>query len=131
EIGGFDPRFSPGSRFPSSDDRDIAMPARRYHVYETSTIAVKHFGFRIWQQGLQLTRRDFLAISAAYSKFLKCGRIELIYIPAFVKGFIEGLRTPLDKATMLFVDGQREPPRVCRRPLGLSYAAMADCSSMA
>src|SRR5271165_1751212 len=24
-----------------------------------------------------------------------------------------------------------EPPRVCRRPLGLSYAAMADCSSMA
>jgi TolB-like protein len=24
-----------------------------------------------------------------------------------------------------------EPPRVCRRPVGLSYAAMADCSSMA
>jgi hypothetical protein len=24
-----------------------------------------------------------------------------------------------------------EPPRVCRRPFGLSYAAMADCSSMA
>ncbi|MGY3354816.1 hypothetical protein ACVWZK_001479 [Bradyrhizobium sp. GM0.4] len=24
-----------------------------------------------------------------------------------------------------------EPPRVCRRPLGLSYAAMAGCSSMA
>ena len=26
---------------------------------------------------------------------------------------------------------QAEPPRVCRRPVGLSYAAMADCSSMA
>jgi hypothetical protein len=24
-----------------------------------------------------------------------------------------------------------EPPRVCRRPLGLSHAAMAGCSSMA
>jgi len=24
-----------------------------------------------------------------------------------------------------------EPPRVCRRPVGLSYAAMAGCSSMA
>jgi len=24
-----------------------------------------------------------------------------------------------------------EPPRVCRRPFGLSYAAMAGCSSMA
>jgi hypothetical protein len=24
-----------------------------------------------------------------------------------------------------------EPPRVCRRPFGLSYAAMACCSSMA
>ena len=26
---------------------------------------------------------------------------------------------------------QAEPPRVCRRPFGLSYAAMAGCSSMA
>ena len=26
---------------------------------------------------------------------------------------------------------QIEPPRVCRRPFGLSYAAMAGCSSMA
>ena len=26
---------------------------------------------------------------------------------------------------------QLEPPRVCRRPFGLSYAAMAGCSSMA
>jgi len=139
EIGGFDPMLGPGSRFPSCDDRDIAIRAllARYHVYETSVIAVKHFGFRTWQQGRQLTRRDFLAIGATYSKFLKCGRIELIYIPAyqftkyalwppirdllhlrqprgmvritaFLKGFIEGLRTPLDKATMMFVDGQRK-----------------------
>jgi glycosyltransferase involved in cell wall biosynthesis len=138
EIGGFDPMLGPGSRFPDCDDRDIAMRAllARYHIYETSTIAVKHFGFRTWQQGRQLTRRNFLGIGAAYSKFLKCGRIELMYIPAyeliksalwpsisdllhlrqprgilritaFAKGFIEGLRAPLDKATMIFVEEQR------------------------
>jgi len=138
EIGRFDPMLGPGSRFLDCDDRDIAMRAllARYHVYETSTIAVKHFGFRTWQQGRQLTRRNFFGIGAAYSKFVRCGRIELMYIPAyefikyalwppirdlvhlrqpsgfvritaFVKGFIEGLRTPLDRATMTFVEGQR------------------------
>jgi glycosyltransferase involved in cell wall biosynthesis len=137
EIGGFDPMLGPGSRFPSGDDRDVAIRAllAGYHIYETSSIVVKHFGFRTWQQGRQLARRDFLAIGAAYSKFLKCGHIELAYIPAyeftkyalwppirdllhlrqprgmvritaFLEGFIEGVRTPLDK-TMKFVDVQR------------------------
>jgi glycosyltransferase involved in cell wall biosynthesis len=139
EIGRFDPMLGPGSRFPSCDDRDIAMRAllARYHVYETSTIAVKHFGFRTWQQGRQLTHRDFLAIGAAYSKFLKCGRVDLVYIPAhefikyalwpliqdllnlrqprgfvrikaFAEGFIGGLRTPVDRATMIFVEEQKK-----------------------
>jgi glycosyltransferase involved in cell wall biosynthesis len=138
EIGGFDSMLGPGSRFPDCDDRDIAMRAllAHYHVYETSTIAVKHFGFRTWKQGRQLARRNFLGIGATYSKFLKCGRIELMYIPAyefikyalwppirdllhlrrpsgivritgFMKGFIEGLCTPLDKATMIFIEKQR------------------------
>jgi glycosyltransferase involved in cell wall biosynthesis len=139
KIGGFDPMLGPGSRFPSADDRDVAIRAllAGYHIYETSSIAVKHFGFRTWQQGRQLARRDFLAIGAAYSKLLKCGRIELAYIPAdeftkyalwppirdllhlrqprgmvriraFLEGFIEGLRTPLDRTTMKFVDKQQK-----------------------
>jgi hypothetical protein len=138
EIGGFDPMLGPGSRFPSCDDRDIAIRALLggHHIYETSTMAVKHVGFRTWRQGRQLARRDFLAIGAAYSKFLKCGHIKLVYIPAyefikfalwppirdllhlrsprgvvritaFLEGFMEGLRTPLDKTTMRFVDRQR------------------------
>jgi glycosyltransferase involved in cell wall biosynthesis len=135
EIGGFDPMLGPGSRFHDCDDRDIAIRAllARYHVYETSKIAVKHFGFRSWQQGQQLARRNFLGIGAAYSKFLKCGRIQLMYIPArefiryalwppirdvlhlrqprgivritaFAEGFLDGLRTPVDRATMIFVE---------------------------
>jgi glycosyltransferase involved in cell wall biosynthesis len=138
EIGGFDAMLGPGSRFPSCDDRDIAIRAllARYHIYETSTIAVKHFGFRTWQQGRQLARRDFLAIGAAYSKLLKCGHIELAYIPAyeftkyalwppirdllhfrqpsgmvritaFLEGIMGGLCTPIDRTTMRFVDAQR------------------------
>ena len=135
EIGGFDPMLGPGSKFHDCDDRDIAIRAllARHHVYETSAIAVKHFGFRSWQQGPQLARRNFLGIGAAYSKFLKCGRIELMYIPAhefikyalwppirdvlhlrqprgivritaFAEGFIDGLRTPVDRGTMMFVE---------------------------
>jgi glycosyltransferase involved in cell wall biosynthesis len=138
EIGGFDPLLGPGSKFPDCDDRDIAIRAllARHHVFETSTIAVKHFGFRSWQEGPQLARRNFLGIGAAYSKFFKCGHIGLMYIPAyeffkyalwppiwdllhlrqprgivritaFVEGFIQGLRTPVDRATMVFVEEQR------------------------
>ncbi|MBX9651424.1 MAG: glycosyltransferase [Xanthobacteraceae bacterium] len=133
ELGGFDPMLGPGSKFHDCDDRDIAIRAllSGHHVFETSTISVKHFGFRSWQQGPQLARRNFLGIGAAYSKFLKCGRIELMYIPAhefliyalwppikdmlclrqprgivritaFVEGFIAGLRTRVDRATMKF-----------------------------
>jgi glycosyltransferase involved in cell wall biosynthesis len=139
EIGGFDNMLGPGSKFHDCDDRDIAIRAllARHHVYETSTIAVKHFGFRSWQQGPQLARRNFLGIGAAYSKFLKCGRIELMYIPAhefikyalwppirdvlqlrqprgmvritaFAEGFIGGLGTPVDRATMLFVEERKK-----------------------
>jgi glycosyltransferase involved in cell wall biosynthesis len=135
KIGGFDSMLGPGSMFPSCDDRDIAIRAllANYDVYETSKIAVKHFGFRNWEQGRRLARRDFLAIGAAYSKFIKCGRIELIYIPAyeftkyalwppirellhfrnprglvritaFLRGFVQGLRTPLDKKSKRFLD---------------------------
>src|SRR5262249_8322895 len=135
KLGGFDPMLGPGSRFQGCEDRDIAIRAllAHYHVYETSEVAVKHFGFRTWQQGRELARRNFLGVGAAYSKFLRCGRGDVIYIPAyefirsalwppiqdllylrkpqgiaritaFVAGFIKGLRTPIDRATMIFID---------------------------
>lgn len=149
-MGGFDPMLGPGSRFPDCDDRDVAMRAllAHYHVYETSAMAVKHFGFRTWRQARELTRRNFLGIGAAYSKFLKCGRKDLMYIPAyeftkfalwppirdiihlrqprgivritaFVAGFAEGLRTPLDKVTMIFLDDLQKSGEV-RSPVETS-----------
>lgn len=139
-MGGIDPMLGPGSRFPDCDDRDIAMRAllAGYHVYETDAISVKHYGFRTWKTGRELTRRNFLGIGAAYSKFLKCGRAELMYIPAyefvrfalwppiwdllrlrkpqgmvritaFIEGFADGVRTPLDRATMRFTDRPPSP----------------------
>jgi GT2 family glycosyltransferase len=133
KMGGFDPMLGPGSKFHDCDDRDIAIRAllAGYHVYETSSVAVKHFGFRSWREGPQLARRNFLGIGATYSKFLKSGRIQLMYIPArefikyalwppirdvlhlrpprgivritaFTKGFIDGLSTRVDRKTMMF-----------------------------
>jgi len=144
KLGGFDPMLGPGSRFPDCDDRDIAVRAllARYHVYETAAVAVKHFGFRTWREGSQLTRRNFLGIGAAYSKLLRCGHAKLVYIPvyefvrsalwpplwdvlrlrqphgivritAFIEGFMEGIRTPIDRTTMMFID----PTAVAPDPL--------------
>lgn len=141
KLGGFDPMLGPGSRFPDCDDRDIAMRAllAHYYVYETAAVTVKHFGFRTWLQGSHLTRRNFLGIGAAYSKFLKCGRAELIYVPAyefvrsalwppiwdvlrlrqpqgivritaFIEGFFKGIHTPIDRSTMIFIDESRASP---------------------
>ena len=52
--------------------------------------------------------------------------------PALLVGlFGEPGPDQLDGRQAQFVEKQTEPPRVCRRPIGLSYAAMAGCSSMA
>ena len=136
-LGGFDPLLGPGARFSDCDDRDIAIRAllAGYHVFETAEIQVKHSGFRTWEQGRELARRNFRGIGATHSKFIKCGRIPLMYIPAyefmryavwppvadlmnlrrpsgfvritaFVEGFMEGIRTPVDPATLKFIDTQ-------------------------
>ncbi len=135
KLGGYDTLLGPGSRFGCCDDGDMAVRIllSGNHIYETSTITVEHFGFRTWQQGKQLSRRNFQSIGAAYSKLLKCGRWDFVIIPAyefvcfavwpplwsllrfrrprgimrsvsFVRGFIGGILTPLDRATMRFID---------------------------
>lgn len=133
--------LGPGSVFPSCEDRDIAIRAliSGHHVYDTELTSVEHFGFRTWEEGREWTRSNFFGIGAVYSKFLKSGRLELMYIPAyefvrfalwppisdllhlrqpggivritaFIEGFISGLRTPVDRATMRFID-QRQSTR--------------------
>ena len=135
KLGGFDDFLGPGGMFPSAEERDISIRAllSGYQVYETALVAVEHFGFRTWEQGKQLTRRDFVAIGAAYAKPLKCGRWDflevavfdllneallpplkdmlklrrprgLARISSFVLGFYRGLVTPVDKTSIRFIE---------------------------
>jgi GT2 family glycosyltransferase len=104
-----------------------------YEVYESAGFAVVHFGFRTWAQGRELSRRNYTGIGASFSKPLKCGRWGFVIVPlfevvrycvvpplsdllhfrrprgivrltAFANGFIQGLATRVDKASLRFVE---------------------------
>jgi hypothetical protein len=132
-YGGFDTFLGPGSIFRDCEDGDISMRAliKGWWVYETSQLAVIHDGFRTWQEGKELGRRNWTGIGAAYSKPIKCGHWEAAIIVVyegviltlwkpiskilqlqkpqgvrnfyyFWKGFIQGLRKPVNREYILF-----------------------------
>jgi GT2 family glycosyltransferase len=133
DLGGFDPDLGPGGRFPSCEEGDAALRAllAGHHVLETSEIAVVHDGFRTWDEGRALTRRDWYGIGAAYSKPIRAGRMRALPVvawegvalatvqpivstlqnrrpaglrrcAAFWRGFARGLTCPVDRRTLLF-----------------------------
>jgi glycosyltransferase involved in cell wall biosynthesis len=104
---------------------------RRWHVYEAADIAITHHGFRSLVDGRDHARRDWLAIGALCAKPIRSGHfsaalISLSYfvsyavwppvhdvircrrpsglarIAGFMSGFGQGLRTPVDRTTLLF-----------------------------
>jgi GT2 family glycosyltransferase len=108
-----------------------------YHVYETHRVAVLHYGYRTNAEGRELSRRDWHAIGAAYAKPLKAGHWRFFVVPAyeffvcalwpplkdllhlrrprgimritaFLRGFVAGWRTPIDKKTLLFRPPEKE-----------------------
>ena len=112
-------------------DMAVRALLKGYGVYETDAVAVKHLGYRTWAEGKALARRDWVAIGAAYSKPLKCGYWRFAVVPlyefsrntlwpplsdllhgrkprglgrifAFVQGFVQGWKTPVDPKTLLF-----------------------------
>ncbi len=112
-----------------------------FQLIETNRTSVLHYGFRTWEQGKKLSQRDWFGIGAAYSKPLKAGRWEFAPVPSFefwnqavgpifkdifrlrkpsgltrpiyfIKGFLTGIRQPVDRKTLLFAMDQ----------LGLPYA---------
>ena len=76
-LGGFDPAFGPGGRFPSCDDWDIAARALLvgYAVYETPSVLVVHDGFRTFREGRDHARRDWYALGAACAKPVRAGHL--------------------------------------------------------
>lgn len=139
-MGGFDEMLGAGGVFPSCEDGDIAARAllMGYGVYECSRTAVTHYGFRTWEQGRDLSKRDWAGVGAAYVKPLKCGRWTFLPVVLhevwtwailpplrcllrfrkpeglsravyFIRGAAQGLHTPVDKRTMRFVPNGRRP----------------------
>jgi GT2 family glycosyltransferase len=107
-------------------------------VYQTPSPAVVHHGFRTWSEGQELTRRDWYGIGAAYAKQIKIGDVRIIPVIAhevlyygmlipvvhqlmgrrrtglrrlayFSAGLFKGIRTPLDRSTLLY--GQADKRR--------------------
>jgi glycosyltransferase involved in cell wall biosynthesis len=108
---------------------------RGWHVYETADIAIVHHGFRTLEQGRKHARRDWIAIGAVCAKPLRAGHWNALIVPlwefsahamwppladalrlrrprglsriaGFVEGFAAGLRTPVNRETLIF---ERQP----------------------
>jgi len=106
-----------------------------WHVYEAADISVTHDGFRTFSEGRAHARRDWIAIGAVCAKPLRAWRLGALVLPlweaavhallpplfdllrlrrprgmariaGFAEGFLAGLRTPVDRRTLLF----KRPP---------------------
>jgi GT2 family glycosyltransferase len=107
-----------------------------WHVYETTDISILHHGFLTFAEGRTHTRRDWISAGATGAKLLRTGHLEALSVPlwlfsvyalwppfvdllrfrrprqvarivGFVRGFVDGLRTPVDRRTLLY----QQPPR--------------------
>jgi glycosyltransferase involved in cell wall biosynthesis len=102
-----------------------------WHVYETAEIAVVHHGFRTMDEGRQHAYRDWFAIGGVCAKPLRAGFVSAAVVAAwyfavyavwpvfvdvahlrrprgrsriagFIAGFAGGIRTPVERGTLLF-----------------------------
>ena len=100
-------------------------------VYEAAHLSILHHGFRTLAQGRAHAHRDWLAIGAVCAKPIRAGYVSAIALPAwyfsvhalwppvhdmlclrrprglsriagFCDGFLQGLKTPVDRTTLLF-----------------------------
>jgi GT2 family glycosyltransferase len=112
-------------------DISLRALLRGWHVYDTAAVAIVHHGFRTNAEGREHALRDWIAIGALCAKPLRAGHLEaltfalsffgrealwppvrdllrlrrprgLARIVGFVRGFAQGLRTPVDRETLLF-----------------------------
>ena len=133
-MGGFDLMLGPGAPLGSTDDRDLALRAimSGRHVLETDAVAVVHHGFRTWEEGRALTRRDWFGMGTSCAKPIRVGRWDALVVVLwegiciavlksafdtlrrrrlsglrqgwyFWRGFVTGWRHPLDRQTMCFI----------------------------
>ena len=99
-----------------------------WHIYQTPDLAIVHDGFRSFKEGREHARRDWIALGAVCAKALRGGAARaavvpfyfypakalwppvsdllhmrrprgLIRITAFLRGFADGMRIPMDRRT--------------------------------
>ena len=103
-----------------------------WQIYETPDLAIVHDGFRSFVQGREHAGRDWTALGAVCAKPLRAGHLSAVVVPlyfypvnalwaplsdllhlrrprglvritAFLRGFAEGMRTPMDPNTLRFL----------------------------
>jgi GT2 family glycosyltransferase len=124
-------RFSSGDDW----DLSVRALLLGWQVYDTTEVSVIHHGFRTFAQGREHALRDWLAIGSLCAKPIRAGyfsamslALSLFFVDAlwppvadvlrlrrpsglsrivgFVRGFLEGVRTQVDRKTLLYrVDG--------------------------
>jgi glycosyltransferase involved in cell wall biosynthesis len=132
EVGGFDVMLGPGAPYFACVDGDAAVRTlvAGWWIFETAGVSVVHHGFRTWSEGKLLSKRSWFGIGAAYSKLLRSRQrtaaLLLFYelwlavqkplarvlrfkrpqgafqAAHLVRGFVVGVRTPVDRATLTF-----------------------------
>jgi len=85
QLGGFDEMLGAGAPFSSCEDGDCTVRAllAGYEICETNRTSVLHHGFRTWEEGRELGRRDFFGIGAAYVKPIRRGHWEFAQVPIY------------------------------------------------
>jgi GT2 family glycosyltransferase len=74
-TGGFDEALGPGGYFPCAEDFDLAFRvlAKGYALLHVPNARVVHHGLRDWRSGSGLIYRTYIAIGAAYMKYVRMG----------------------------------------------------------
>jgi glycosyltransferase involved in cell wall biosynthesis len=127
ELFGPGSRFGSGDDW----DISLRALLTGWEVHEIANVSILHYGFRSWAEGRSHTLRDWIAIGALCAKPLRAGyfsalplavwmlTVDALWPPlrdlvmlrqprgkarivGFARGFIGGLRTPVDQKTLMY-----------------------------
>lgn len=98
EIGNFDRGFESYFTRTVGEEGDLAlrMILAGRGVLETDRVAVVHDGFRTWEQGKDLARRNFTGIGAVYGKAVRAGHWSALLVVLY-EGIVVALLQPLGR----------------------------------
>lgn len=86
-LGGFDDMLGAGALFRTGEETDLAIRfvTHGYHIYQSSSAEVLHYGMRPFHERGGLVRGYTFGLGGAYAKLIKCGRWDMI--PAYLSLF--------------------------------------------